>query len=104
MEAPLKPKPDRLHPTLGLTPPTANQYAGIAYITMAGLVDTIVPAAGPWVLVGQSAPYLIKLAPLLWWALPSSKQSKLAAKANRPPPGMRYPDIGWAQFIDFCLI
>ncbi|KAJ9053466.1 hypothetical protein DSO57_1023979 [Entomophthora muscae] len=92
MEAPLTLKPDNLHPTPGLSPPTANQYAGIAYITLAGLVDTMVPAAGPWALVGQSASYLIKLAPLLWWALPSFQMSKLAAEANSPSPGMQYPD------------
>ncbi|KAJ9051834.1 hypothetical protein DSO57_1000496 [Entomophthora muscae] len=92
MEAPLTPKPDRLHPSPELSLPTANQYAGIAYITLAGLVDTMVPAAGPWALVGQSASYLIKLAPFLWWALPSSQLSKLAAEANSHSPGMQYPD------------
>ncbi|KAJ9090396.1 hypothetical protein DSO57_1002709 [Entomophthora muscae] len=93
MEAPPTPKPDRLHPTPGLSLPTANQYSGIAYITLAGLVDTMVPASGPWALVGCSASYLIKLAPLLWWALPSSQPCKLAAEANSPSPGMWYPDI-----------
>ncbi|KAJ9072336.1 hypothetical protein DSO57_1028544 [Entomophthora muscae] len=48
MEVPLPHKPDCLHPTPGLTPPTATQYTGIAYITLAGLVNTTVPAAGPW--------------------------------------------------------
>ncbi|KAJ9082829.1 hypothetical protein DSO57_1000814 [Entomophthora muscae] len=52
----------------------------------------MVPATGPWALIGQSASYLIKLAPLLWWALPSSQKSKLAAKANRPSPETQYPD------------
>ncbi|KAJ9061822.1 hypothetical protein DSO57_1016757 [Entomophthora muscae] len=89
MKAPPTLKPDRLHPIPGLTPPTATQYAGIAYITLDGLVNTMVPATGPWALVGQSASYLIKLAPFLWWALPSSQQSKLAANANRPSPGTR---------------
>ncbi|KAJ9048416.1 hypothetical protein DSO57_1035278 [Entomophthora muscae] len=93
MEEPPTPKPYCLQPTPKPTPPTANQYAGVAYITLAGLVDTMVPAAGPWALVGQSASYLIKLAPHLRWALPSSQQSKLAAKANRPSHGTRYPDI-----------
>ncbi|KAJ9056854.1 hypothetical protein DSO57_1028572 [Entomophthora muscae] len=92
MKAPPKYKPDRLNPTPGLTPPTANQYADIAYITLAGLVNTMVPAAGPWDLVGQSASYLIKLEPLLWWALLSSQQSKLAAEVNSPFSGTRYPD------------
>ncbi|KAJ9049227.1 hypothetical protein DSO57_1026828 [Entomophthora muscae] len=92
MEATPKPKPDCLPPTPGLTPPTANQYAGISYITLAELVNTMVLVAGPWALVGQSASYLIKLAPLLWWALPSSQQIKLAAEANKPSPGTQYPD------------
>ncbi|KAJ9065076.1 hypothetical protein DSO57_1023600 [Entomophthora muscae] len=87
MEASQTLKPDRLYPTPGLTPPTANKYEDIAYITLSGLFDTMVPAAGPWALVGQSASYLIKLAPLLWWALPFSQQSKLAAKANSLPLG-----------------
>ncbi|KAJ9063397.1 hypothetical protein DSO57_1000725 [Entomophthora muscae] len=93
MKAPITPKPDRLHPTPGLTPPKATQYAGIAYITLAGSVDTMVPATGPWALVGQSASYLIKLTPLLWWALPSSQQSKLESEAKSPFPGTQYPGI-----------
>ncbi|KAJ9077103.1 hypothetical protein DSO57_1019838 [Entomophthora muscae] len=93
METPPTPKPDRLQPTPGLNPPTAHQYAGNDYITLAGLVDTMVPITEPWALVGQSASYLINLAPLLWWALPSSQQSKLAAEANRSSPGTQYPDI-----------
>ncbi|KAJ9075772.1 hypothetical protein DSO57_1032507 [Entomophthora muscae] len=92
MKAPLTPKADHLQPTPGLTPPTANQYAGVAYIILAELVNTMVPAAVPWALVGQSASYLIKLAPLLWWTLPSSQQSKLASEASRPSPGTQYPD------------
>ncbi|KAJ9052088.1 hypothetical protein DSO57_1037657 [Entomophthora muscae] len=93
IKAPLTPKPDCLHPTPGLTPPTVKQYAGIAYITLARLVDTMVPAAGPWAL----------LAPLLWWALPSSQQSKLAAEANRPSPGTQYPGrVGFFALVNKC--
>ncbi|KAJ9052098.1 hypothetical protein DSO57_1037568 [Entomophthora muscae] len=99
METPPTPKTDCLHPTPGLSLPTANQYAGIAYITLAGLVDTMVPAAGPWALVGRSASYLINIAPLLWCALPSSQKSKLAAEADSPSPGMRYPDIVGFWFL-----
>ncbi|KAJ9071068.1 hypothetical protein DSO57_1000744 [Entomophthora muscae] len=44
---------------------------GIVYITLTGVVDTIVPAAGPWSWAGKSASYLLKLASLLWWALPA---------------------------------
>ncbi|KAJ9061125.1 hypothetical protein DSO57_1023565 [Entomophthora muscae] len=55
----------------------------------------MVPATGPWALVGQSASYLIKLAPLLWWALPSSQLSKLASEAISPSPGIQYTDTAW---------
>ncbi|KAJ9066786.1 hypothetical protein DSO57_1006077 [Entomophthora muscae] len=87
MEAPSTLKPDCLPPSPDLSPLADSQYAGIAYMTLAGLVNTMVPSTRPWALVGQSASYLIKLASLLWWAHPSSQQSKLAAKANRTPLG-----------------
>ncbi|KAJ9058471.1 hypothetical protein DSO57_1011848 [Entomophthora muscae] len=45
----------------------------------------MVPSTRPWALVGQSASYLIKLAPLLWWNIPSSQQSKLAAESKGTP-------------------
>ncbi|KAJ9078842.1 hypothetical protein DSO57_1002471 [Entomophthora muscae] len=32
----------------------------------------MVPNSRPWSLLGQSISYIIKLAPILWWALPSS--------------------------------
>ncbi|KAJ9050842.1 hypothetical protein DSO57_1010393 [Entomophthora muscae] len=75
-------KPDCLSPSPDPSPLITSQYAGIAYITLAGLVDTMVPSTRPWALVDQLASYLIKLAPLLWWALSSSKQSKLATKTD----------------------
>ncbi|KAJ9078695.1 hypothetical protein DSO57_1003966 [Entomophthora muscae] len=50
MEAPPTPKPEFLTPSPDLSPPTAIQYAGIAYITFAGLVDTMVPSTRPWAL------------------------------------------------------
>ncbi|KAJ9069911.1 hypothetical protein DSO57_1013849 [Entomophthora muscae] len=35
------------------------------------MVDTMVPNSGPWSLLGQSVSYIIKLALILRWALPS---------------------------------
>ncbi|KAJ9051815.1 hypothetical protein DSO57_1001063 [Entomophthora muscae] len=46
-----------------------NKLFGIEYITLMGVIDTIVPAASLWPWVGKSMSYLIKLAPILWWAL-----------------------------------
>ncbi|KAJ9054029.1 hypothetical protein DSO57_1018751 [Entomophthora muscae] len=62
---------------------------GIVYITLAGVIDTIVPAASPWSWVGKSMSYLIKLAPILWWALPTQS-------ANCPFPNTsKLADQGW---------
>ncbi|KAJ9090547.1 hypothetical protein DSO57_1001515 [Entomophthora muscae] len=71
MTLPLTPRPD--HP---LEPPaaaktTSTQLFGVLYITLTGLVDSMVPNSGPWSLLRQSASYIIKLAPILWWALPA---------------------------------
>ncbi|KAJ9072132.1 hypothetical protein DSO57_1030372 [Entomophthora muscae] len=71
MTPPLTPRLDR-----PLEPPAAakiisTQLFGILYITLTGLVDSMVPNSGPWSLLGQSVSYIIKLAPILWWALPA---------------------------------
>ncbi|KAJ9052077.1 hypothetical protein DSO57_1037784 [Entomophthora muscae] len=56
---------------------------GIVYITLTGMIDTIIPAAGPWSWVGKSASYLLKLAPLLWWALPAKNPARVTHENNR---------------------
>ncbi|KAJ9058230.1 hypothetical protein DSO57_1014456 [Entomophthora muscae] len=48
-----------------------NKLFGIVYVTLTGVIDTIVPAASLWLWVGKSISYLIKLTPILWWALPT---------------------------------
>ncbi|KAJ9062277.1 hypothetical protein DSO57_1012493 [Entomophthora muscae] len=49
----------------------SGKLFGIVYITLTGVIKTIILAASPWSWVGKSASYLFKLAPLLWWALPA---------------------------------
>ncbi|KAJ9070354.1 hypothetical protein DSO57_1008928 [Entomophthora muscae] len=72
MTPPLTPRPDcPLEPTAA-TKTTSTQLFGVLYITLTGLVDSVVPNSGPWSLLGQSVSYIIKLAPFLWWALPAS--------------------------------
>ncbi|KAJ9058090.1 hypothetical protein DSO57_1015887 [Entomophthora muscae] len=66
-----------------------NKLFRIVYITLTGVIDTIVPAAGPWSWVGKSMSYLIKLAPILWWALPT--QSAIRQFPNTSEPA----DQGW---------
>ncbi|KAJ9061340.1 hypothetical protein DSO57_1021527 [Entomophthora muscae] len=77
-----KPKPASL-PDL----PTnhTSKLFGIVFITLTGVVDIIVPAASPWSWVGKSASYLLKLAPLLWWALPAKTRPKLSLETAGQP-------------------
>ncbi|KAJ9072069.1 hypothetical protein DSO57_1031013 [Entomophthora muscae] len=65
-----------LQPNCPMETPTAaetmsTQLFGVLYITLMGMVDTMVLNSGPWSLLGQFGSYIIKLAPILWWALPS---------------------------------
>ncbi|KAJ9053991.1 hypothetical protein DSO57_1019169 [Entomophthora muscae] len=71
MTLPLTPQPDRPMETLTAAETTSTQLFGVLYITLTGMIDTMVPNSGPWSLLGQYVSYIIKLAPILWWALPS---------------------------------
>ncbi|KAJ9064560.1 hypothetical protein DSO57_1029340 [Entomophthora muscae] len=50
---------------------TPTQIFGVLYITLTGLIDSIVPSSGPWAILRRSLLYIVKLAPILWWALSS---------------------------------
>ncbi|KAJ9089643.1 hypothetical protein DSO57_1010594 [Entomophthora muscae] len=86
MAPPVTPRPDSpLEPT-AVAKTTSAQLFGVLYIILTGLVDSMVPSSGPWSLLGQSISYIIKLAPILWWALPAS----LAAPHPEPPNASTY--------------
>ncbi|KAJ9055433.1 hypothetical protein DSO57_1003930 [Entomophthora muscae] len=71
MTLPLTLQPDRPMETPTAAKTTSTQLFGVLYVTLTGMVDNIVPNSGPWSLLGQSVSYIIKLAPIIWWALPS---------------------------------
>ncbi|KAJ9049567.1 hypothetical protein DSO57_1023141 [Entomophthora muscae] len=86
MTPPLTPRPDRpLEPTT-TAKTTSTQLFGVLYIALTGFVDSMVPNSRPWSLLGQSVSYIIKLTPILWWALPAS----LAAPHPKPPNASTY--------------
>ncbi|KAJ9069030.1 hypothetical protein DSO57_1022651 [Entomophthora muscae] len=86
MTPPLTPQPDcPLEPTAAAET-TSTQLFGVLYITLIGLVDSMVPNSRPWSLLRQSVSYIIKLAPILWWALPAS----LAVPHPEPPKAPTY--------------
>ncbi|KAJ9075533.1 hypothetical protein DSO57_1035217 [Entomophthora muscae] len=83
MVPPITPKPIPF-PAAELSLDHTNKLFGIVYITLTGVIDTIVPTAGPWLWVGKSMSYLIKLAPILWWALPTQSVTHHFPNASKP--------------------
>ncbi|KAJ9063533.1 hypothetical protein DSO57_1000111 [Entomophthora muscae] len=82
----LTPRPDHPMEPTAATETTSTQLFEVLFITLTGLVDSTVPNSGPWSLLGQSVSYIIKLAPILWWALPAG----LAAPHLKPPNSSTY--------------
>ncbi|KAJ9082889.1 hypothetical protein DSO57_1000191 [Entomophthora muscae] len=64
-------QPDHPMKTLTTAKTTTTQLFEVLYITLTGMVDTMVPNSGHWYFLGGSLSYIIKLAPILWWALSS---------------------------------
>ncbi|KAJ9060303.1 hypothetical protein DSO57_1032203 [Entomophthora muscae] len=93
MEPPVIPKP---MPASAAELPLdhTNKLFGIVYITLTGVIDTIVPAAGLWLWVGKSMSYLIKLAPILWWALPTQSETRQFPNTSKPANQGWFPDTG----------
>ncbi|KAJ9069612.1 hypothetical protein DSO57_1016614 [Entomophthora muscae] len=83
MEPPVTPKPMPAS-AAKLSLDHTNKLFGIVYITLTGVIDTIVPAASPWLWLGKSMSYLIKLAPILWWALPTQSATHQFPDASKP--------------------
>ncbi|KAJ9073863.1 hypothetical protein DSO57_1011978 [Entomophthora muscae] len=66
MTPPLTPEPDCPIETPAAANTTSTQLFGVLYITLTGMVDTIVPNSGPWSLFGQSHPFYGGHYPLAW--------------------------------------
>ncbi|KAJ9055678.1 hypothetical protein DSO57_1001120 [Entomophthora muscae] len=81
-----------------------NKLFGIVYITLTGVIDTIVPAASLWLWVGKSMSYLIKLAPILWWALPTQSATCQFPNAIKPANQGWFPDTNPDWIKRFSLL
>ncbi|KAJ9065102.1 hypothetical protein DSO57_1023312 [Entomophthora muscae] len=75
----------------------SGKLFGIAYIILTGVIDTIILSAGLWSWVGNYASYLLKLAPLLWWALPAKKPAQVTPEND----GLASQD--WVPYIGGLL-
>ncbi|KAJ9081616.1 hypothetical protein DSO57_1012732 [Entomophthora muscae] len=101
MEPPVTPKP---MPSSAAELPLdhTNKLFGIVYITLTGVIDTIVPAAGLGLWVGKSMTYLIKLAPILWWALPTQSATRQYPNTSKPADQGWFPDSTSVRHSGFC--
>ncbi|KAJ9088511.1 hypothetical protein DSO57_1022384 [Entomophthora muscae] len=71
MTLPLTLQPNRPMEPFTAAKTTSTQLFGVLYITLTGMIGSMVLNSGPWSFLGQSISYIIKLAPILWWALPT---------------------------------
>ncbi|KAJ9055607.1 hypothetical protein DSO57_1002082 [Entomophthora muscae] len=87
MTSPLTPWPNQPQETVAISESTSTQLFGVLYITLTGLVDSMVPTNGPWAFLGKSLSYIVKLAPILWWALPTGPAGCLPASSPEHATG-----------------
>ncbi|KAJ9054067.1 hypothetical protein DSO57_1018483 [Entomophthora muscae] len=87
-----------MKPTAAAKTPS-TQLFGVLYITLAGLVDFVVPNSRPCSILGQSVSYIIKLAPILWWALPAGS----TAPHPKPPNASTFDQLPDRYVNDFLL-
>ncbi|KAJ9052125.1 hypothetical protein DSO57_1037313 [Entomophthora muscae] len=85
MTPPLTLQPDHLQESVATNESTSTQVFGVMYITLTGLIDSMVPTSRPWADLGKSLSYNVKLAPILWWALPAGPAGRLLASSQEPP-------------------
>ncbi|KAJ9088309.1 hypothetical protein DSO57_1024354 [Entomophthora muscae] len=103
MTPPLNPRPNRPMETPTAAETTSTQLFEVLYITLTGMMDSMIPTSGPWSLLRQSMSYIIKLAPILWWALPTG----LAHPHPEPPNASTYawfPDTTYAITVKYILL
>ncbi|KAJ9078563.1 hypothetical protein DSO57_1005407 [Entomophthora muscae] len=70
MKPPLTPKPTISPPPTSDATGHSIQFLGVLYLVLTGLIDSSLPASGPWSMAGKAISYLVKLSPIIWWAMP----------------------------------
>ncbi|KAJ9058856.1 hypothetical protein DSO57_1008073 [Entomophthora muscae] len=55
---------------------------GVIYITLTGLINSMISFNGTWALLDKFLSYIVKLASILWWAFPS--MNAVPPPANPP--------------------
>ncbi|KAJ9053669.1 hypothetical protein DSO57_1022070 [Entomophthora muscae] len=93
MTPPHTPRPNHPQDSVAADESTSAQIFGVMYITLTGYIDSMVPTSGPWTILGKLLSYIVKLAPILWWALPAGPVGRPPLSPQEPPTGC-VPDTG----------
>ncbi|KAJ9081761.1 hypothetical protein DSO57_1011355 [Entomophthora muscae] len=91
MEPPVTVKP-MPHLLLKFLMEQTNKLFRIVSITFIGVIVTIFPTTSLWSLVVKLTSYLIKLAPILWWALPARTAACQFPDTDKPAAQGWFPD------------
>ncbi|KAJ9073307.1 hypothetical protein DSO57_1017867 [Entomophthora muscae] len=92
MTSPVTLQPNHPQETKIANESTSTQLFSVLYITLTGLVDSIVPTNGPWDFLKKVFSYKVNLAPTLWWAFPSDPVGCLPASSPESATG-KLPEI-----------
>ncbi|KAJ9065236.1 hypothetical protein DSO57_1021692 [Entomophthora muscae] len=87
MEPPLTPKLTISAPPTSDTTGQNSQFLGVLYLALTGLIDSALPATGPWAVAGKALFYLVKLGPIIWWAM--------SVPASTPPSPTGVLQYSW---------
>ncbi|KAJ9086808.1 hypothetical protein DSO57_1000431 [Entomophthora muscae] len=87
MEPPLTPKLAISTPHTSDATGQSSQFLGVLYLALTGLIDSALPASGPWAVAGKALSYLVKLGLIIWWAMP--------VPALTPPSPSGAPWYSW---------
>ncbi|KAJ9051453.1 hypothetical protein DSO57_1004535 [Entomophthora muscae] len=87
MEPFLTPKPTISTPPTSDATGQSSQFLGVLYPALTGLIDSFLSAAEPWAVAEKALSYLVKLGPIIWWAMP--------VPALTPPSPAGAPRYSW---------
>ncbi|KAJ9075689.1 hypothetical protein DSO57_1033531 [Entomophthora muscae] len=99
MEPPLTPKPSTSVPPTSDATGQSSKFLGVLYLELTGWISSALPAARPWAVAGKALSYLVKLGPIIWWAMPvpasAPPSPEEASKYSRYPDNIINPEIIW---------
>ncbi|KAJ9052382.1 hypothetical protein DSO57_1034721, partial [Entomophthora muscae] len=90
METPPTTKPTISIPSTSDAAGQSSQFLGVFYLALTGLIDSALPAAGPWAVAGKTLSYLVKLGPIIWWTMPVT--------ASTPPSPSGTSQCSWYPY------